>query len=114
MSVTIFFKYLFTFGFTGFSLLPVNFLQLWQAEAAFHCSLWTSHGGGFSSGAQAPGARLPVAMSRGLWSAGSAVVARGLRCSVACGIFLEQGLSPCLLHWQAVSYSLDHQGSPLC
>ena len=28
---------------------------------------------------------------------------------MACGIFLEQGLSPCLLHRQAVPYSLDHQ-----
>ena len=35
--------YLFIFGFTGFSLLHVDFLWLWQAEATFHCSLWTSH-----------------------------------------------------------------------
>ena len=23
-----------------------------------------------------------------------------LSCSVACGVFLDQGLNPCLLHWQ--------------
>ena len=38
-----------------------------------------------------------------LWCAGSAVVACGLSCSAACGIFLAQGLNPCPLHWQADS-----------
>ena len=28
-------------------------------------------------------------------------------------IFLTQGLSPCLLHWQAGSLPLNHQGSPM-
>ena len=28
------------------------------------------------------------------------------------GIFLTQGLNPCLLHWQANSLPLSHQGSP--
>ena len=37
---------------------------------------------------------------------------RGLSCSAACGIFLEQGLNPCLLHWQVDSLLLSHQGSP--
>ena len=51
-----------------------------------------------------------------LWLPGSrawaiAVVPR-LCCSVACGIFLDQGLKLCLLHWQADSQPLDHQGSP--
>ena len=36
-----------------------------------------------------------------------------LPCSVACGIFLDQGLNPCLQHWQADSLPLSHQGSPL-
>ena len=35
----------------------------------------------------------------------------GLSCSAACGIFLDQGLNPCLLHWKADSLSLSHQGS---
>ena len=39
------------------------------------------------------------------------VLTRGLRCSVACGVFLDQGLNPCLLHWQADSLPLSLQGS---
>ena len=34
----------------------------------------------------------------------SEVVVHGLRCSTACGSFLDQGLNPCPLHWQADSY----------
>ena len=30
-------------------------------------------------------------------------MAHGLSCSVACGIFPDQGLNPCALHWQADS-----------
>ena len=40
------------------------------------------------------------------------VVAHGFSCSGACGIFLDQELNPCLLHWQVDSYPLSHQGSP--
>ena len=32
-------------------------------------------------------------------------------CSTACGIFLNQGLNPCPLHWQADSYPLHSQGN---
>ena len=35
-----------------------------------------------------------------------------LSCSMACGIFLEQGWNPCLLNWQVDSLLLSHQGSP--
>ena len=42
----------------------------------------------------------------------SVAVAHGLSCSAACGIFPDQGLNPCSLHWQADSYPLGHQGSP--
>ena len=38
-----------------------------------------------------------------LQSAGSVVVAHGLSCSIACGIFLDQGSNPCPLHWQVDS-----------
>ena len=53
-----------------------------------------------------------------LWStgsrcAGSVIVAHGPSCSVACGIFPDQGSNPCPLHWQADSQPLRHQGSPL-
>ena len=40
------------------------------------------------------------------------VVARGLSCSAACGIFPDQNL--CLLHWRADSSPLSHQGSSRC
>ena len=35
----------------------------------------------------------------------------GLSCSVACGIFPDQGSNPCPLHRQADSSPLHHQGS---
>ena len=40
---------------------------------------------------------------------GSVVEARGLCCSVAGGLCLDQGSNP---HWQADFYPLYHQGSP--
>ena len=40
------------------------------------------------------------------------IVVKGLSCSKACGIFPHQGSNPCLLHWQADSLPLSHQGSP--
>ena len=50
--------------------------------------------------------------STGSRRAGSVVVAHGPSCSVACGIFPDQGSNPCPLHWQADSQPLRHQGSP--
>ena len=50
--------------------------------------------------------------STGSRRAGSAVVANGPSCSVACGIFPDQGSNPCPLHWQADSQPLRHEGSP--
>ena len=51
--------------------------------------------------------------STGSRHAGSVIVAHGPSCSVACGIFPNQGLNPCPLHWQADSQPLRHQGSPV-
>ena len=48
----------------------------------------------------------------GLYSIGSIVVAYGLSCFLACRIFPDQGLNPCLLHWQVDSLPLSHEGSP--
>ena len=48
----------------------------------------------------------------GFLSAGLIVVARRLSCFAACGILLDWGLNPHLLHWQAVSLPLSHQGRP--
>ena len=36
-----------------------------------------------------------------------------LSCTVAYGIVSEQGSNLCLLHWQADSYPVDSQGSPI-
>ena len=44
-----------------------------------------------------------VVVARGLQSAGSVVVVHGLSCSTARGIFLDEGLNPCPLHWQVDS-----------
>ena len=43
---------------------------------------------------------------------GSVLEENGLSCPMAGGIFLDQGLNSCPLHWQADSQPLDHQGSP--
>ena len=63
-----------------------------------------SNGGYFAAEVQG---RLTVTASpvagHGLRSEGSLVVVQGLRCSEACGIFLNQGSNPYPLHWQADS-----------
>ena len=46
-----------------------------------------------------------------LQSTGLGVVAHGLSCSAACGIFPDQGSNLFLLHWEADSLPLSHQGS---
>ena len=64
--------------------------------------------------------RASVVVARGLSSCGSralgawasVVVAHGLSCSAACGIFPDQGSNQCPLHWQVDSKPLRHQGSP--
>ena len=40
-----------------------------------------------------------VVVARGLERVDSVVVAHGLNCCLACGIFPDQGLNPCPLHW---------------
>ena len=62
----------------------------------------------WSTGALAVQASVSVACSllvaaQGLGSPGSVDVAHRLSCPLACGIFLDQGLNPCPLHWQADS-----------
>ena len=50
-----------------------------------------------------------------LWNTGSQAAvaeAHGISCSAASGIFLDQGLNPCPLHWQANSYPVYNQRSP--
>ena len=69
----------------GLSLVVVS-------GATLCCGAQPSHCWGFSCcGARAPGVRASV------------VVAHGLSCSDACGIFPHQGSNPCPLHRQADS-----------
>ena len=66
----------------------------------------------WGAGASVAVAHGSVFVAPGLWSTGSVVVAHGLSCPSACGIFLDQGLNPCLLHLQTDSLLLSHRGSP--
>ena len=107
---------LFIFGCVGSLPQCTGSLQLRRAGATLlRCGARASHCGGLPCcRARAPGAWAPVAVARGLQSTGSAAVAHGLPCSVACGIFPDQGSNPHPLHWQADSQPLCHQGSPAC
>ena len=58
------------------------------------------------------GTRASVVLAPGLYSAGSIAVASRLSCSMACGIFPDQGSNLRLLHWQENFLQLSHQGSP--
>ena len=55
-----------------------------------------------------------VVMIFGLWSTGSILRSMGLVTPRHMGIFLDQESNWCLLHWQADSFPLRHQGSPHC
>ena len=72
------------------------------------CNVQTFYCGGFSC----CGAQASVFVARGLQSESSVFVAHALNCSMAPGIFLDQGWNSCSLHWQVDSLPPDHQGSP--
>ena len=60
-------------------------------------------------------AKASFVAERRFWSTASVVAVKGLSCSPACWIFLDQGSNLRLLHrlpWQADSLPLSHQGSP--
>ena len=80
----------------GFSLqwLPL----LWGTGSRAKASVLVAHG---LSSCSSP------ALEHQLSTCGS-----WLGCSVERGIFPNQRLNPCPLHWQADSYPLYHQGSP--
>ena len=58
------------------------------------------------------GSSLRCHRAHALQSAGSEAGVHGFSWSTACGIFLDQGSSPCPMHRQVNSYPLYHQGSP--
>ena len=59
------------------------------------------------------GAWASVVAAPGLKSTGSIAVVHRHSCSTAYGIFPDQGSNLCPLSWQADSYPLHHQGSPI-
>ena len=81
------------------------FLWVWQAGLLSRCGLLVAV-------ASRCGAHASVAVVPRLQSTGSVVVAHEPSCSGACGIFPDQELNPCLLHWQADSLVLSHQARP--
>ena len=89
---------LFIFGFIGSSLLCVAFSSCGEQGLLFvavHGLLLLRRTGSRHAGFSSCGSQ---ALERRLGS-----VAHGLSCSVACGIFLDQGSNPCPLHWQVDS-----------
>ena len=119
ISFSIFKKfYLFIYGCARSSLLCGLFSSCSEQGQLCSCNAWASYCIGFSCcGAQGMfrlqqlGHLGSVVVAPGL-STGSVIVAHKLSCSAACGIFPDQGSNPCLLHWQANSLPLSHQGSP--
>ena len=80
----------------GYSSLQCMGFSLWWLFL-----LWST--GSRSMGFSSCGTWVSSCGSRASQSAGSVVVVHGLSCSVACGIFPDQGSKPCPLHWQADS-----------
>ena len=82
----------------------------WMVVATLHGSVQASHRGSFSRcSSWALGCLDFISCSswaRQLWCRGFTAPRQ------ACGIFLDQGLNLCLLHWQADSYPVCLQGSP--
>ena len=91
-----------------------SFLQLQRTGLLSSCGVWASHCGDFHCcGARALGTRKSTVTAPGLQSTSSVVVAHGPSCSTACGIYPNQGLNPCLLHWHVDSLPQSHQRSPI-
>ena len=91
-----------------------NLWLCWVFVSVRGLSLVVASGGHSSSQCAGLSLSWPLLLrSTGSRRAGSVVVAHGLSCSTACGIFPDQGSNPCPLHWQADSQPLCHQGSPV-
>ena len=92
---------------------PAFFLDFWLCRSLMRCGAVPRlpRAGLPCWGVQAArgGACLVTILGSGAWAQGQQL----LRCSVAGGIFLDQGSNLCVfLHWQADSLPLSHQGSP--
>ena len=99
--------------FKSINLFIIYFSLCWVFVSVQGLSLVVASRGHSSSWCTGLSLSWPLLLrSTGSRRAGSVVVAHGPRCSVACGIFPDQGSNPCPLHWQADSQPLRHQGSP--
>ena len=88
-------------------------MACWVFVSVWGLSLVVASGGHSSTRCAGPSLSQPLLLrSTGSRRTGSVVVAHGASCSMACGIFPDQGSNPCPLHWQADSQPLRHQGSP--
>ena len=116
----VFLKIMFIFGRQALRCCAGS-LQLQHTGDSSSCSVQASHIVAFSRcGAWILGhlcfsgfGHVGSVLAPRLWGADSIVVAQGFSCSQARGIFLDEGLNPCLLYWQADSLLLSHQGSPI-
>ena len=101
------------FFFNKFVYLFIYFWLCWVFVSVQGLSIVAASGGHSSSRCAGLSLSRPLLLrSTGSRRTGSVVVAHGPSCSVACGIFPDQGSNPCPLHWQADSQPLHHQGSP--
>ena len=98
--------------FFNFIYLFIYLWLCWIFVSVRGLSLVAASGGHSSSRCAGLLLSRPLAAEHRLRFAGSVIVAHGPSRSVACGIFPDQGLNPCPLHWQADSQPLRHQGSP--
>ena len=91
---------LFIYFWLRWVFLALCCLSLVAVSRSYSCSVGAPHCGCFSCGVWALG--LPASVAAG----GLSNCGTGLSCSVAYGIFLDQGLSLCPLLWLADSYPL--------
>ena len=82
----------------GYSLVAMHWLLIAVASLVAEHRLYST--------------QASIVMALRLQSTGSIVVVHELSCSEACGIVLDQGLNPCLLHWQADPLPPSHQEGP--
>ena len=103
----------FFFFFKLFNYLIIYFWLCWVFVSVRGLSQVVASGGYSSSRWAGLSLSWPLLLrSTSSRRVGSVVVAHRPSCSVACGIFPDQGSNPCPLHWQADSQPLRHQGSP--
>ena len=107
------FYFIYFFFFLFYLFIYIYFLLCWVFVSVRGLSLVAASGGHSSSPCVGLSLSWPLLLrSTSSRCAGSVVVAHGLSCSAACGIFPDQGSNLCPLHWQTDSQPLRHQGSP--